>query len=352
KTSAKDQHFISLQKQSKLNKQITEMIFSRCQIFLFTILALCCLFHSIDGGKIPKISTKANDTEITSESVKAEITTLKTPLKKTENKSTEEDDDDDIEDDAEDDDDDDDNDNDDDDGDESANAVTKVEKNAVQPAADTSLSVWGMVRSLWDWIKGDISESFFDDDGASTAVGGKRTYICKIRRLQMALIPLMFKFGVLSAMVAFLVAVGLKTLFLVKVLIGINLLAILAKFFTLKTNFGHVEHVAPPTWNWTPYVNSGWQSTAPEHAPPQSHINKEIHLHIHGAGAVQPQVASYSAVSPSHGWERRNDPYSAYETMALQGQQNEIVPNDLSGNNGVSSNIEQYNVAPQNHRML
>ena len=126
-------------------------IFTRSQIFLLTILALCCLFHSIDGGKIPKISKKANGTEITSESIKAEVTTLKMPLKKTENKSTEDDDDDD------------------DDGDESA----KVKKNAVQPAADTSLSVWGIVRSLWDWIKGDISESIFGDDGASSAVGGK-----------------------------------------------------------------------------------------------------------------------------------------------------------------------------------
>ena len=146
-------------------------IFTRSQIFLLTILALCCLFHSIDGGKIPKISKKANGTEITSESIKAEVTTMKTPLKKTENKSTEDDDDDDIDNDTEDDDDVDDNNNDDDDddGDESA----KVKKNAVQPAADTSLSVWGIVRSLWDWIKGDISESIFGDDGASSAVGGK-----------------------------------------------------------------------------------------------------------------------------------------------------------------------------------
>ena len=89
----------------------------------------------------------------------------------------------------------------------------------------------------------------------------------------MALIPIVFKFGVLSAMVAFLVALGIKTLFLVKVLVFMNLLAILAKFFTIKANFGHEQHVAPA---WTPYVSHGWQS-----APVEHHSNKEIHLHIH-----------------------------------------------------------------------
>ncbi|KAI8120815.1 hypothetical protein CVS40_7949 [Lucilia cuprina] len=143
----------------------------------------------------------------------------------------------------------------------------------------------------------------------------------------------------------------MKTLFLVKVLWFMNLLALLGKFFTLKSHFGHVEHVAappPPTWNWTPYASSGWQSAAPvEH-----HSNKEIHLHIHG-GQGQPQVSGYSygssaAAAPTHGWERRNDPYSAYETMALQGQQNELVPNELTS----SPNDQQFGNFPTNHRML
>lgn len=167
----------------------------------------------------------------------------------------------------------------------------------------------------------------------------------------MALIPIVFKFGVLSAMVAFLVALGIKTFFLVKVLLLMNLLAILAKFFTLKTNFGHVEHSAPAAWGYTPYVNHGWQS-----APVEHHSNKEIHLHIHGGGHGQPQVSGYSygngaAAGHSSGWERRNDPYSAYDNIALQGPQSELVANDMA-TEGSAPNVQYNGNFPTNHRML
>ncbi|GBP15324.1 hypothetical protein EVAR_72161_1 [Eumeta japonica] len=112
----------------------------------------------------------------------------------------------------------------------------------------------------------------------------------------MALIPIVFKFGILSAMVTFLVGLGIKTLLLVKVLVVMNLLALLAKFL-LSKQFGHVEHfAAPPAPMWSPYI------TAPE----GHHTNKEIHLHIHG-GHIQPQPSSYlhgSGVSgQTYGWE-------------------------------------------------
>lgn len=174
----------------------------------------------------------------------------------------------------------------------------------------------------------------------------------------MAIIPIVFKFGVLCAMVAFLVALGLKTLFFVKVLVVMNLLALLAKLFTLKTNFGHVEHVAaparPPVWNWTPNVSHGWQSD-----PVEQHNNKEIHLHIYG-GQVQPQVTEYSygntgtaAAIPYHGWERRNDPYRSYSTMTLQEQQNNLLPNEITTTvNSATGRAQQFGANfPANHRL-
>ncbi|XP_037826926.1 LOW QUALITY PROTEIN: uncharacterized protein LOC119614904 [Lucilia sericata] len=336
------------------------MLLTKTQIYklLFITLALCCLINSGNARKLPKTHTNVNGTDVaTSAKVdKTEVSTTETTavaaaeaIKETESKSSEEEEDGDEEDDSDTADKADNEDNDEDDDDDEDETA---EKNALQPAADSSLSVWGIVRGFWNWIREDISESLFGDDGKTTAAVGEGRTFGKIRRLQMALIPIVFKFGVLSAMVAFLVAIGMKTLFLVKVLVVMNLLALLGKFFTLKSHFGHVEHVAAsscPHWNWTPYASNGWQSSAPvEH-----HSNKEIHLHIHG-GQGQPQVSGYSygssaaAAAPTHGWERRNDPYSAYETMALQGQQNELVPNELTS----SPNDQQFGNFPANHRML
>ena len=49
------------------------------------------------------------------------------------------------------------------------------EKNAVQAGtASTSLSVWGMVRGLWNWIRDDLSESLLGEEensSSSSAVG-------------------------------------------------------------------------------------------------------------------------------------------------------------------------------------
>ncbi|KAM7358184.1 uncharacterized protein ACRADG_003240 [Cochliomyia hominivorax] len=335
--------------------------------FLLITLALCCLINGINAGRLPRGHSTVHTSDIAT-SNKAEIASavIVTPIpNETSNKNKTEDvddndDNDDNDDDEEDDDDtaisnknEDDKEDDDDIDDDDDEDKQTAEKNALQPAADSSLSVWGIVRGLWNWIRDDISESLFGADDVKTpAVGEGRTF-GKIRRLQMALIPIVFKFGVLSAMVAFLVALGIKTLFLVKVLVFMNLLAILAKFFTIKANFGH-EHVAPavPVWNWTPYSSHGWQSSPVEH-----HTNKEIHLHIHG-GQGQPQVSSYTygntdagVGAHSGGWERRSDPYSAYDNIALQSQQNDLVAGDLAIEES-STNSKYSGHFPSNHRML
>uniref|UniRef100_A0A034W496 Uncharacterized protein n=1 Tax=Bactrocera dorsalis TaxID=27457 RepID=A0A034W496_BACDO len=224
----------------------------------------------------------------------------------------------------------------------SETALTAAEKNE---DATASFSVWGMVRNVWNWIRDDLSESLFGDDDADAATGAQKALVRevrdvsdaamaavesrtfgKIRRLQMALIPLIFKFGILTAMVAFLIMLGMKTLFLVKLLVLMNAAAILAKFITLKSNFGGYEHSAPQ-WNyqtWTPHATGGWGASAPaasySHGSEQ-HPSKEIHLHIHNG-----QVQGYGSGGHggSNGWESRSDPYSAYAPTPENEGENEL----------------------------
>lgn len=133
----------------------------------------------------------------------------------------------------------------------------------------------------------------------------------------MALIPIIFKFGVLSAMVAFLVAIGMKSLFLLKVLVVMNAIAILGKFITLKSSlFGQYENTAPsfnyPGWN--PHAKESWGTTGLSGHGAGHPPSKEIHLHIHGNAQTQAQLAGqgYQYESQSGGWASRSDPYGAY----------------------------------------
>lgn len=171
----------------------------------------------------------------------------------------------------------------------------------------------------------------------------------------MAIIPLIFKFGLLTAMVAFLVLLGMKTIFLLKVLLFFNVIAILGKFLTLKSSlFGHFEQQhSAPTWNYA----GGWHTEpAADH---HQHPGKEIHLHIHGAQA-QPQVTAQSyttyggtgAAQQQH-WERRSDPYAAYdpallgETAVLENQLNTELNSELNVAEPLLFSPTKY---PVNHR--
>lgn len=135
----------------------------------------------------------------------------------------------------------------------------------------------------------------------------------KIRRMQMAMVPLVFKFGFLYAMVAFLILVGLKTLFLVKMMVFINSATLLGKLFSLKLQApahhqSTIEHY--PIWSGpSPYeLHSSPALSSHGYQP-----NKEIHVHVHGAspgGAVEhPPSYSVDGVNSAGGWHHRNDPY-------------------------------------------
>ncbi|KNC23166.1 hypothetical protein FF38_02481 [Lucilia cuprina] len=167
------------------------MLLTKTQIYklLFITLALCCLITSGNARKLPKSHTNVNGTDVAT-SAKADKTEVSTTektttaaaeaIKETESKSSEEDEeDDDEEDDSDTADKADNNDNDEEDDDDD-NEDETAEKNALQPAADSSLSVWGIVRGFWNWIREDISESLFagDDVKTQSAVG---EYFCSAK---------------------------------------------------------------------------------------------------------------------------------------------------------------------------
>ncbi|XP_017070651.1 uncharacterized protein LOC108107599 isoform X1 [Drosophila eugracilis] len=310
---------------------------------LLLLLAFCCLSSAL-GAKITK------KVEKTSEKPEAEADDVASPIEEENDGDDEEDDDDDDEEEAEE--------QAADAADKEAAASSNKNPNAVQAATDpTDLSVWGMVRTLWGWLRSDLSESLFGDDdnddgkptSGSSAVEG-RTF-GKIRRLQMALIPIIFKFGVLSAMVAFLVAIGMKSLFLLKVLVVMNAIAILGKFITLKSSlFGQYEHTAPsfnyPGWN--PHAKESWGPTGLSGQGNGHPPSKEIHLHIHGNAQTQAQLAGqgYQYESQSGGWASRSDPYGAY---APTGQFTDSQP--VGGVAGeVPNNTDPMSLLPTKYR--
>lgn len=49
-----------------------------------------------------------------------------------------------------------------------------AEKTAIQPSDETSLSVWGIVNRLWNWINEDVNGNLFGyEAGETPAVAGK-----------------------------------------------------------------------------------------------------------------------------------------------------------------------------------
>lgn len=130
-----------------------------CKLLLLT-LVICCL-TSANAAKIPKSKTKSIVKSTTEESTtqKSEVVAAK-PADKSNDTDDENDDDDDEDDDETD--------------DTSSEETDKpAEKNALQPAAPSGLSVWGIVRGVWNWIKADLTEGLFGEDDTTSAVSGK-----------------------------------------------------------------------------------------------------------------------------------------------------------------------------------
>lgn len=145
---------------------------------LLLLLAFCCLSNAF-AAKITKKVEKTSE--------KPEVEAAASPIE-------EENDDEDAGEDGDDDDDDEEEET----GEPAVDAADKEaavgassnkNPNAVQAATDpTDLSVWGMVRTLWGWLRSDLSESLFgdDDDGkpasGSSAVGESPSRKQKIKK--------------------------------------------------------------------------------------------------------------------------------------------------------------------------
>ncbi|KAL5282276.1 hypothetical protein ACFFRR_005457 [Megaselia abdita] len=154
-------------------------------------------------------------------------------------------------------------------------------------------------------------------------IEGGRTF-GKIRRLQMAMIPLLFKFGVISAMVTALLFLTIKVIFLLKALLVLNLGSILAKLITFKSSY-HMQ----PQWPYSEGFITKDSQIWPRTSEPTIMPNKEIHVHIHNSGASNGYVDSSFI----------NEPYGANNVYAPS--QNNPVP--------VSTWKQQYNGYASNH---
>lgn len=123
------------------------------KLFLIAVIICCLTTSTASGAKITKPKTKsvAKPSE--------EVTTAKSTITHDVTKADNDNNDDDEED------------NDDTSSEESDDTA---EKNAVQPGSESSLSVWGIVRGVWNWIRDDISAGFFggDDDDTTSAASG------------------------------------------------------------------------------------------------------------------------------------------------------------------------------------
>lgn len=119
----------------------------------------------------------------------------------------------------------------------------------------------------------------------------------------MAMIPLLFKFGVISAMVTALLFLMMKAIFLLKALLVLNLGTIIAKLIAYKSSYN-----IQPQWSYSPGFSAptaqveSWSRTSEPPAIP----NKEIHVHIHNSGQ--------SSSSADSTWS--SEPYGAYSSYS------------------------------------
>ncbi|XP_058122897.1 uncharacterized protein LOC131293877 [Anopheles ziemanni] len=104
-----------------------------------------------------------------------------------------------------------------------------------------------------------------DEHTLGTGIAESRTF-GRIRRLQAMIVPVMFFLGVMKTLLAFLVAISLKSLFVGVSILMINIGLAMAKviaFFKTKHSYEHHGH-----------GGGGWS-------------DKNIHVHIHNDGYVQ-----------------------------------------------------------------
>ncbi|XP_055314998.1 uncharacterized protein LOC129575422 [Sitodiplosis mosellana] len=113
-----------------------------------------------------------------------------------------------------------------------------------------------------------------------------------IKRFQAALLPIMYKLGVMSAVIMMTLFLAFKGVFIGTLILVLNITFFALKFGSyLKHDQGH--YFAHPHGGWTQPVHHG-HGWGPQ---------KDVHLHIHNAHGKPDFSIPYSTLSGSGGWD-------------------------------------------------
>lgn len=116
-----------------------------------------------------------------------------------------------------------------------------------------------------------------------------------IKRFQTALLPIMYKLGVMSAVIFMTLFLAFKGVFIGTLILVLNLTFFAIKFGSyLKSDHHHGWQ--PPSHGWAPPTinhGNGW--------PP----HKDVHLHIHNAHGKPDLTIPYSTLS--NGWDTHSN---------------------------------------------
>lgn len=112
-----------------------------------------------------------------------------------------------------------------------------------------------------------------------------------IKRFQGALLPIMYKLGVMSAVIMMTLFLAFKGVF-----IGTLILILNVVFFAVK--FGSIlkhDHGITQSHGWSPPIHAPIHGGWPPH--------KDVHLHIHNAHGKPDLSIPYSTLSGNGGWD-------------------------------------------------
>lgn len=147
-----------------------------------------------------------------------------------------------------------------------------------------------------------------------------------IKRFQTALLPIMYKLGVLSAVIVMTLFLAFKGVFIGSLILLMNLTFFAIKFGSyLKSE--HHQHSA-----WSPPVinhGSGW--------PP----NKDVHLHIHNAHAKPEYTIPYSTIESHGGWQSNAIDGSGWNSNSYGHTARQLNDIDLTYANADPSHLSQ-----------
>ncbi|XP_037040891.1 uncharacterized protein LOC119077707 isoform X2 [Bradysia coprophila] len=167
----------------------------------------------------------------------------------------------------------------------------------------------------------NIGELFYGPE-----IEGSRTF-ARIKKLQAALLPIMFKLGVMATVVKIILLLSLKAVLIGKLLLFINVGFIIAKLATWKAQEHH-HGWQQPSWSG-PWQSPSW------YPPPQP-----IHVHIHSHDK-EPPHPHYSEHDQPH-YKENDQPYLPYSSPNNSPSLGHYDRLDIGPVSKSSSYAEQY----------